>query len=229
MTTVNWAYVPDQFSSTLLYGGLGAALSYHSFIDASIGISAKNLYIHYPDTTISRNTVADIGVIVKWPILASFNKDDMTLFEHNIHFDITPGIHYTFKNLGPDVTNNYLFGFNVDISLYDNSAQTELMHVKYAHDIKEDESVNALQLGLYDIIFLRYGNHNYGSTNFISSGYGINYSRLLMSIVHAFGADKDKTSLVNRLDLEQHWGTWSYDGNDIGVKGTTFLVKWQSK
>jgi len=84
-------------------------------------------------------------------------------------------------------------------------------------NIKEDESVNALQLGLYDIIFLRYGNHNYGSTNFISSGYGINYSRLLMSIVHAFGADKDKTSLVNRLDLEQHWGTWSYDGNDYST------------
>ena len=65
MTTVNWAYVPYQFSSTLLYGGLSAALSYHSFIDAPIGISAKNLYIHYPDTTISRNTVADIGVIVE--------------------------------------------------------------------------------------------------------------------------------------------------------------------
>jgi len=78
-------------------------------------------------------------------------------------------------------------------------------------------------------VFRRFGNHTYGLKVFKASGYGINYSHLIMSIVHAFGADKDKTSLVNRLDLEQHWGTWSYDGNDIGVKGTTFLVKWQSK
>lgn len=229
MTTVNWAYVPDEFSMTLFYGGLGAALSYHSFINASIGVSAKNLYLYYPDTSMSRNTTADIGVIVEWPILASFNKGNMTLFEHDLHMDVTPGIHYTFKNLGPEVTNNYLFGFNVNVSLYDNTAQTELMHVKYARDMKRDEFANAIEIGFYDMVFMRFGDHSYGSTLFNASGYGINYSHLIMSVVHALGADKDRTSLVNRLSLEQHWGTWSYSGNDIGVKGTTFLVKWQSK
>lgn len=229
MTTVNWNSIPDFSSMTLLYGGLSTALSYHSLINASIGISAKNLFLHYPDTTISRNTAMDIGAIVEWPILASLGKGDVYINDRNIHLDFTPGIHFTFKNLGPNVRNDYLFGLNINLSATDLDAGTELIHVKYAHDIKESESINALELGLYDIVFLRYGNHNYGSTNFISSGYGINYTRLIMNLVHAFGIDKNRSSIINQLAVEQHWGTWTYDGQDVGVSGTTFLLKWHDK
>lgn len=227
MTTVNWTYAPEEYSPEIFYGGLSAAISWHSFIHASIGITEKMLYLQYPDTLITSDKSMNIGAIVEWPILASFNKGDLTLFDHAMHLDITPGIHYTFKNLGPDVTNNYLFGFNVNLSLFDIDAESELIHVKYAHDMKNSESMNALQIGLYDILFMRFGNHTYGSTVFDASGYGINYSRLIMSIVHALGADMDRTSIVNRLSMEQHWGTWSWNGNDIGVKGHTFLLKWR--
>jgi len=229
MTTVNWNAVPDFASMTLLYGGMSAALSYHSFIDASIGVSAKNLFLHYPDTTISRNTAMDIGAIIEWPILASLKKGDLYMNDRHLHIDLTPGIHFAFKNLGPNVRNDYLFGFNVNLSMRDLDAGSELIHVKYAHDIQESESVNALELGLYDVVFLRYGNQNYGSTNFISSGYGINYTGLIMNIVHAFGLDNDKSSIVNRISVEQHWGTWTYNTQDVGVSGTTFLLKWQGK
>ncbi|MEA3392946.1 MAG: hypothetical protein U9Q91_08200 [Candidatus Marinimicrobia bacterium] len=209
MTTVNWTYAPEEYSPEIFYGGLSAAISWHSFIHASIGITEKMLYLQYPDTLITSNKSMNIGAIVEWPILAFFNKGDLTLFDHAMYLDITPGIHYTFKNLGPDVTNNYLFGFNVNLSLFDIDAASELIHIKYAHDMKNSESMNALQIGLYDILLFRFGNHTYGSTVFDASGYGINYSRLIMGIVHALGADIGRINIVNQLDLGQHWGTWS--------------------
>ena len=95
--------------------------------------------------------------------------------------------------------------------------------------MKESESANALQIGLYDILFIRYGSHNYGSTQFIASGYGVNYSKLIMNVVHAFGADMDRTSIVNHVDIEHHWGNWTLDGSDYGVKGHSFFLKWHSK
>ena len=227
MSTVNWTYNPEMYSPELFYGALSAAVSWNSFIQASIGLNQKILYMTYPDTTMNRDKSMDIGAIVEWPILASMNKGDINMFDRKMHFDITPGIHYTFKNLGPEVRDNYLFGFNINVSLTDIDAGSEMIHIKYAHDMKDSESMNALQIGLYDIMFIRFGNHTYGSTVFDASGYGINYSRLIMSLVHALGADIDRISIVNQLDLEQHWGTWSWDGTDIGVKGTTFLLKWR--
>jgi hypothetical protein len=229
MSTVNWTYAPEEYSPEIFYGGIHAAVSWHSFINASIGVTEKAQYLKYPDTVMVSNRGLDIGAIVEWPILTSFNAGKLSMFDHAMQFEITPGIHYTLKNLGADLTNNYLFGFNFNISLKDVNSGSELIHIKYAHDIKDSESMNALQFGLYDIMFVRFGNHTYGSTVFNASGYGINYSRLIMSIVHAMGADKDKTSIVNHIDLEQHWGTWSWDGSDIGVSGNTFMLKWQSK
>lgn len=227
MSTVNWTYAPEEYSPEIFYGGLHAAVSWHSFINVSIGVTEKAQYLQYPDTVMASNRGLDIGAIVEWPILASFNKGNITLFEHDMHFDITPGIHYTLKDLGADLTNNYLFGFNINVSLKDVNNGSELIHIKYAHDIKDSESMNALQFGLYDIVFVRFGNHTYGSTVFNASGYGINYSRLIMNLVHALGADQDRSSIVNHIDLEQHWGTWSWNGSDIGVSGNTFMLKWR--
>ncbi|MEA2077472.1 MAG: hypothetical protein U9O95_05590 [Candidatus Marinimicrobia bacterium] len=229
MSTVNWTYNPEEYSPELFYGALSAAVSWHSFINVSVGINNKILYLTYPDTTFNRYNSTDIGAIVEWPILASLNKGDISMFDRSMHFEITPGIHYTFKNLGPEVRNNYLFGFNINVSLTDIDAGSEVIHVKYAYETKSSEFINALQIGLYDIMFIRFGDHSYGSTKFIASGYGINYSRLIMSAVHAFGADKDKTSIVNHVDIEHHWGSWLWDGEDIGVKGHTFFLKWHSK
>lgn len=229
MTTVNWSYVPDEFSAKLFYGGLSSALSWHSFINASIGISAKSLYITYPDTMFARDKCADIGAIVEWPILATFDKGNLSFYGHEMHFDITPGVHYTFKNLGAEVSTNYLFGFNVGASLYDKSIGSELIHIKYAYDIKMSEVMNAVQIGFYDIFFMRFGNHRYGSSLLNASGYGLNYSHLIMNLVHALGADKEHISIVNQISIEQHWGNWSSNGQDVGIKGTTFLVKWESK
>lgn len=229
MSTVNWTYAPEEYSPEIFYGGLHAAISWHSFINVSIGVTEKSLYLTYPDTTINDNSGLDIGAIIEWPILASFNKGDLNILDRAMHFEITPGIHYTYKNLGPDLSDNYLFGFNLNVSLSDKIAGNEVIHVKYAHDMKDSESMNALQIGFYDIMFIRFGNHLYGSTEFISSGYGIDYSNLIMNLVHALGADKEKTSIVNQVGLEQHWGSWSWNGSDIGVKGTTFILKWHSK
>ena len=229
MSTVNWTYAPDEFSPEIFYGGLHAAVSWHSFINASIGVTEKAQYLKYPDTMMVSDRGLDMGAIVEWPILASFNAGKLNIFDHAMQFDITPGIHYTIKDLGDDLTNNYLFGFNVNVSLKDMSIGSELIHIKYAHDIKDSESMNALQFGLYDMVFIRYGNHSYGSTLFSSSGYGINYSRLIMYLVHSMGIDIDRTSIVNHIDLEQHWGSWSWDGSDMGVSGNTFMLKWRSK
>jgi len=229
MSTVNWTYAPEQYSPEIFYGGLHAAVSWHSFINASIGVTEKAQYLQYPDTLIVSDRGLDMGAIVEWPILASFNAGKISMFDHAIQFEITPGIHYTLKNLGTDLTNNYLFGFNINVSLKDMESASELIHMKYAHDIKDSESMNALQFGLYDIVFVRFGNHTYGSTLFNSSGYGINYSRLIMHIVHAMGADKENVSIVNHIDIEQHWGSWSWDGSDMGVSGNTFMLKWRSK
>ncbi|MCK4530818.1 MAG: hypothetical protein KAU44_06535, partial [Candidatus Marinimicrobia bacterium] len=227
MSTVNWTYNPEMYSPELFYGALSAAVSWNSFIQVSIGLNQKILYMTYPDTTMTRDKSMDIGAIVEWPILASMNKGDINMFDRKMHFDITPGIHYTFKNLGPEVRNNYLFGFNINVSLTDIDAGSEMIHIKYAHDMKDSESMNALQIGLYDIMFIRFGNHTYGSTVFNASGYGINYSRLIMNVVHAFGADMDRSSIVNQVDIEHHWGNWTWDGADVGVSGNTFMLKWR--
>ncbi len=228
-TTVNWDYAPEEYSPVIFYSGMGAAVSWHSFLDVSVGFTGKMLYEGYPDTSFFSRKGLDIGAIVEWPVLASLNMGDLTLMGRAMHFDITPGIHYTVKNLGPDVTNNYLFGFNVAFTLADPEAGCDLIHIKYARDMKDSETMNALQFGFYDVVFVRFGNHAYGSTEFIASGYGISYSRLIMSLVHALGADPDRTGLINRLQLEQHWGSWSWNGSDIGVTGNTLLLKWSSK
>jgi hypothetical protein len=229
MSTVNWTYAPEEYSPEIFYGGLHAAVSWHSFINVSIGLTEKAQYLQYPDTMFVSDRGLDIGAIVEWPILASFNAGKLNMLDRAVQFEITPGIHYTFKDLGADLTNNYLFGFNVNVSLKDVGTGSELIHFKYAHDMKDSESMNALQFGFYDMVFIRYGNHTYGSTLFDASGYGINYSRLIMHLVHAMGADKEKTSIVNRIDIEQHWGNWSWNGNDMGVSGNTFMLKWRSK
>ncbi len=134
---------------------LTAAVAYHGAVNASLGFSLKFIESNLGagvfvgdefGETEATASAYDFGGIVEWPILASLQKGQATLFGQPAQFDITPGLNYSIRNIGDEITyidaaqkdplpRTALLGYNLSAKIHLPKFDSDLISINYSHDV----------------------------------------------------------------------------------------------